>query len=175
MNNLLTMNGLNVFAFFVPTFILLAGVTDDLLSRKVHNWLVVSAVMVALVFQIFLGGWEAVSLGLLGFASAFFLCLPLVLAKMLGAGDMKLLMAFGLSTNISSVLGVTIFSLVWGALLGLFQALIRGEMKSLLVNTLKIAGMKKPHGDYHRVPYTIAMFFGWLTQLTMEQTGVRLW
>ena len=163
-------------ALLVPTSILLAGVIDDLRSRKVHNWLVLSALVVALTFQVYSGGWETTQWGLLGFATAFFICLPLVLTKMLGAGDMKLLMAFGLATNITSVIGVTLFSFIWGAILGILQAILRGEIKSLLINTIKIAGMRAvPTTEYHKVPYTVALFFGWLTQLTLTQTGFRLW
>lgn len=167
---------LSSLALLVPTSILLAGVIDDLKSRKVHNWLVLIAMVIALIFQIYSGGWEATKWGLLGSVTAFFLCLPLVLTKMLGAGDMKLLMAFGLATNIASVIGVTVLSLIWGALLGILQAVLRGEIKALLINTIKIAGMRKIQTtEYHRVPYTVALFFGWLTQVTLNQTGFRLW
>lgn len=164
------------FELLVPTSILLAGVIDDLRSRKVHNWLVLSAAMVALTFQIYSGGWSTLQWGLLGLVTAFFIYLPLVLTKMVGAGDMKLLMAFGLATNIASVIGVTIFSLVWGALLGLAQSIMKGEGKSLFMNMIKIVRMEKIKAtEYHRIPYTVALFFGWLTHLTLIQTEFSLW
>ena len=163
-------------SLFISTFILLAGVVDDLLYKKVHNWMVLAALTLALATQFYIGGTTAVGWGLLSALVAASLCLPLVLTGMLGAGDMKLLMAFGLVTTIPIVIGVTLLSLFWGAVLGLLQSLLRGEIKSLFMNTVKVARLKKVENeDYHRIPYTIALFFGWLTQLTLVQAGFSLW
>lgn len=164
--------------FLVPTFILLGGVIDDLHSRKIHNWLVLTAMFIALVFQIHSGGWEALKWGLLGFAMAGLICLPVVLARMLGAGDMKLMMAFGLSTSVAPVIEVTLFSLIWGSIMGILQALFRRDLKVLLKNTLKIVQIQMKETQkiqYHTIPYTVALFFGWLTHLTLKDIGFHLW
>ena len=167
---------LSSLSLFVSTFILLAGVVDDLLYKKIHNWMVLAALTLALVTQFYIGGTTAVGWGILSALVAASLCLPLVLTGMLGAGDMKLLMAFGLVTTIPIVIGVTLLSLFWGTVLGLLQSLLRGEIKSLFMNTVNVARFKKIESeDYHRIPYTIALFFGWLTQLTLAQAGVHLW
>ena len=160
----------------IPTLILLAGVIDDLFSKKIHNWLTLTALVVALIFQLYAGGWETLKWGLLGLVVALAISLPMVLSQMLGAGDMKLLMVFGLATGVTPVIKTVVFSLAWGALLGIFQSLFKGEIKSLLKNTIKIASLQKVQKtQYHTIPYTVALFFGWLTHISLNTIGFRIW
>ena len=159
-------------AHLVPSLILTAGLVDDLKTRKVHNWLVLSALAVALMGSYFLGGFDAVKDGLLGGGMAIALMLPMVLLGMLGAGDMKLMVAFGASTNTTVVLWVIIYSFIWGVVLGLIRALLQKEGWNLLKNTfLILKGKKRDEIKYHKIPYTVALFFGWLTHLSLQFQG----
>lgn len=158
----------------VPTLILLAGIVNDLKSKKIRNALVIVLALVSVMNAYYFGGHEGLTFGFLSLLIAFGSCLPLVLSGVLGAGDMKLLMAFALSVSPMSTFLVLLYSFFWGALLGLLRALLNKEGLQLLINTFDIAkGGKKAVAaeNLHKIPYTVALFFGWLTQLTL--TGFR--
>lgn len=148
----------------VPSVILLAGVVDDLRSRKVHNELVLACLFVAAAYTFYAGGLAGLGTGLLGMGAALFMTLPLVLFGILGAGDLKLFLAFGLATSWSTAVYVGIAALIWGAIFGVFRAAAGGELKALFANTMNLAS-RKPAGELHRIPYTIALLMGWLTYL----------
>lgn len=156
---------------------LLVGVIDDLKTRKIHNQLVIGvAVAAVLCSWLFRGGWPGVQSGMLACGAAIALTLPLVLSRVLGAGDMKLLMAFSLAVDWNTVLWLVMASLVWGTLLGLTRATLRGELGALLKSTALIAARKKTLNDgVHAIPYSVALFMGWLTCLTLQKTGGLWW
>ena len=154
----------------VPSFILLAGVVDDLRSRKVHNWLVGVLVVVAMAFQLFTQGWAGVQQGALGIGAAMVVGVPLVIFKLMGAGDMKLMLAFGMATSWKTTVAVMVLAIVWGALLGLIRAVVAGEFKKLMLSTYNVALKKAaPSSQLHKIPYTVALFFGWLTHLVLAR------
>ncbi len=160
----------------VSTLILLAGVVDDLRSRKVHNKLVVVLAAIGAAATLFVSGPQGLLWGLLAATCAIAICIPLVITNVLGAGDMKLLAAFGLTVQWSSVLWVVVYSLFWGALLGVFRSILRGEGLLLLKNTLKLVGRQNIEAQtLQKVPYTVALLFGWLTHIALVQaTGGSL-
>lgn len=158
--------------YLVPSLILLAGVVNDLKSRKVKNWLSLSCAALAISFSFFTGGMSAVNAGLLAFVTAFVICLPLVLMKLFGAGDMKLLLAFALSVKMEVVIYVIIYSLFWGAVLGLVQIIYQGRIKQLFKNTLSLIRVTAPKKiQLHTIPYTVPLFLGWLSYLSLKQVG----
>lgn len=151
-------------AVVVPTLILAVGVADDLRSRKVHNELVLACIGVAIAFCFYDGGAEGLLAGLLGLGAALIMTLPLVLFGILGAGDMKIFMAFGMAATWDAVVSTGISSLIWGAVFGIIRAALGGELKVLIQNTVGIAS-RKPTAELHRIPYTVALMMGWLTYL----------
>ena len=158
----------------LPTLILIVGVIDDLRSRKVHNWLILLLLGVALATTTYFNGWNGLKMGGLSLTVALVSCLPLVLTKIMGAGDMKLLMVFGIVVDPMTVVWVLVYSFVWGAILGVAQALLNKDGFNLLMNTFNIAtggGKQINKSKLHKVPYTVALFFGWLTQLSLTGFG----
>lgn len=161
-----------ILTLIIPTLILLAGVIDDLRSRKVHNRLVVTLMVIAMVSSFAMWGFHGVIFGLIAALVAVGIGVPLVIAGVIGAGDMKLMVAFGLATSWTAVLWVFIYSLIWGAALGVFRALLRGEGRVLLVSTMSVAMFKKSSPlPLQKIPYTVALFFGWLTLMSLTQFG----
>ncbi len=157
----------------LPTLILLSGVIDDLRCRKVHNILVLFCLLAALTTVGIQSGYMALPYALLSGVITLIICLPLVIAQVMGAGDMKLLMAFAVATGWSSALWVLIYSFLWGALLGVFRAILRGEGRLLLFSTIHVAMLKKASPlPLQKIPYTVALLFGWLTLLSL--TGFRI-
>lgn len=151
-------------SWLVPSLILAAGVIDDIRSRKVHNELVLVSLAIAAAYSIYAGGLAGLGTGLLGMGAALFMTLPLVLFGILGAGDLKLFLAFGLATSWNAAVYVGIAALIWGAIFGILRAAAGGQLKTLFANTVNLAS-RKPAGELHRIPYTVALLMGWLTYL----------
>lgn len=146
--------------------ILVAGVVDDLRTRKFHNELFLACCAAAVTVVLATGGWSALYLSLLGFGAGVAVLLPLVLLNMVGAGDMKLLAAFGIAAGWNAAVSVAVLSLFWGALFGFVRVLVNGEGKLLLANMVSIVSMKNRRElTLHRMPYSFALFVGWLTYL----------
>ncbi len=155
----------------VSSAILVAGVVDDLRSRKFHNWLFLTCAAIAVIAVVVMNGPAGMLMGLLGFAAGFALLTPLVLMRVIGAGDMKLLAAFGIVAGWEAVLTVSIAALLWGAVFGLVRTMLRGEIKTLASNMFSIAVLKERQGlTLQTMPFTVAILMGWLTHLVI--TGV---
>ncbi len=145
---------------------LLLGAVDDIRSRKVHNRLIAGIFISSLIVVIIVDGKIGLLDSLFSILTAFISVLPLYLLKALGGGDVKLFTAVAPLLNWKAVLVMLLASLVWGALLGLFQVLLKGQGKALLQNMLGIfLRNKPPEQNLHKIPYTIALLFGFLTSL----------
>ena len=155
--------------YILPATILIAALVDDLKTRKIHNKLVIVCFSVSFVIIAATGGLTGIKISLLASATALIIMLPFVLMKALGAGDMKLMMAFGIASNPNDVFWIIIYSFFWGAILGLFKAIMNKQGVELLKNTVKLASKKiKSQDELHKIPFTVALFFAWLTQLTLH-------
>jgi prepilin peptidase CpaA len=153
----------------VATAILAAGVVDDFRSRKFHNWLFLVCVAVAALSVLLAGGVQSFSIALLGLLAGVAVFLPLVMMKIIGAGDMKLMAAFGLAAGWDAVLQVAVFGLLWGAVFGVLATVFRGQGRVLVYNMFSIVMIRERKGlVLHKIPFTIAIFMGWLTFLTLR-------
>jgi prepilin peptidase CpaA len=82
------------FALIISGFTLVAAISDWR-TRKLPNWLTVSALVTALVFHIAMGGFSGLLFSLSGFAIGFGILLILWLVGGGGGGDVKLMGAVG--------------------------------------------------------------------------------
>lgn len=154
---------------WIASLILGAGVVDDLRSRKVHNWLAVLCFAIGLAANVYLQGWYGLQVGLLSSAVAFAASAPLFLAKMVGGGDVKLFVAFAASVSWTAALMTGFYALIWGAIFGLLQAIFQGQGTALFGNMMTLAVQRKSEGmSLHKIPFTVALFVGWLTTLKLE-------
>jgi prepilin peptidase CpaA len=155
---------------FIPlalaSLILLTGVVDDLRTRKFHNWLFLVCTLLAIATSVVIGGTSGLMTGALGFVAGFAVLLPFVLMGMVGAGDMKLMAAFGACAGWEAVLAVVVFSFIWGALFGVTRTVLSGQFKTLVLNIVAIATMKdRKNLVLQKIPFTIAILMGWMTDL----------
>ncbi len=144
----------------IATAILFCGVIDDLVSKKFHNWLFLVLFFLAIISNFYFQGSYGLKLGFTGLICAMFIFIPTVWLGALGAGDLKLMMAFGVLTQFETVLEVFVYSLFWGALFGLLRALFSGKFKTIFKKNMQNQGKT--------FPYTIALFLGWLNVLTLN-------
>jgi prepilin peptidase CpaA len=149
--------------------ILIAGVIDDLRSRKFHNWLFLACCALALLSVLIVNGWTGLYLSVFGFAAGIAVLLPFVLMGMIGAGDMKLMAAFGIVAGWNTVFSVAVMSLIWGAIFGVVKMAVSGQLKVLLNNMISIVTLnKRERLELHQIPYTIALLMGWLSHLVYQ-------
>ena len=164
-----TSNASLMISTVVATAIIAAGVVDDLRTRKFHNWLFLVCLGVATVSTLLTGGLANFSLALLGFLAAVAIYLPLVMMKIVGAGDLKLMAAFGLAAGWDPVWQTSLYGLFWGAAFGVLATVFRGQGRVLVHNMVSIVMVRERKGlELHRIPFTVAILMGWLTVLTLR-------
>lgn len=154
---------------WIASLILAAGVVDDLRTRKVHNWLAGLCFVIALGSSFYFAGWYGLQTGILSAVVAFAVCAPLFVLKIVGGGDVKLFIAFAASVSWTAALMTGFYSLVWGAVFGLVQAIMSRQGAALFNNMMILAVNRKSQGlSLHKIPFTVAMLVGWLTTLKLE-------
>jgi Flp pilus assembly protein protease CpaA len=155
-------------ALIIPSIILLVALVTDLKTRKIpNNWVLISIVL-ALINSYYFFELDGLKQGAIASAVALGMTLPLVLIGALGAGDMKLMFAFGLATTYPVVFTVIVFSFLWAVVVGLIIALFKKRGTLLLMNTLNLLTSKgKDTENLQKIPYTIALVLGWFTYLVI--------
>ena len=149
--------------------ILVCGLVEDFRSKKFPNWLFVACAIFGFATSIACGGAIGLQGAALGFLAGFATMLPLTLAGAVGAGDMKLLAAFGAASGSSAAWETGAFALVWGVAFGLARAAISGQIKSVFTNVRAVAVARSGEGlALHKIPFAAALFVGWLSALTYE-------
>ena len=152
-----------------PGAIIGAGVIDDLRTRKFHNWLFISCSVFALAVMLIFGGMQSLLPAVMGFLAGIIVLMPLVLLRVIGAGDMKLFAAFGILAGWTAVLNVMVLSLVWGALFGVLRTLLDGKGRVLVHNLASLVTLKKREElQLNRIPFTVAILMGWLSYLVIQ-------
>ena len=156
-------------SYVIPSVILLGALATDLRTRKIYNKWVAICIVLAIFNSFYFFGWEGLQQGALAGGLALVATVPLVLIGALGAGDMKILFAFGLASTYQGVFSVLIFSILWGGLIGIALAVLRGQGKRLFNNTLKII-LAKPRDEstYQKMPYSVALVLGWITFIVLS-------
>jgi Flp pilus assembly protein protease CpaA len=144
-----------------PISFLFAAVVDDLIYKKFHNWLFMALSGLGFVYLFTLAP-DGPTSGFYGFLAGGLVMLPLVLLGITGAGDLKFMMAFGLVTGLDGILWTAVYSLFWGALIGVGQVLLAGRLQQLYANFQMITYRMRPTNT-HKIPYTVAILLGWLT------------
>jgi Flp pilus assembly protein protease CpaA len=164
----------NLENFFVGALLLIAVILD-IRFKKIRNPIAVGMLVFTLVIQISLNGASSVGMALASFMTAFLICLPLFILRVFGGGDFKLLLAISPLLYWKSIVVIVAAALVWGALLGIFRALLHGQGQSLLGNLYGLLTKSRPHtSQLHMIPFTVAFFFGFMSWITLSQVGWKI-
>jgi prepilin peptidase CpaA len=164
----------SILTIATEAIILSLGVIDDLRSRKFHNSLFLFSCAIALIIVLTTQGFAGLYLSVFGFGAGIIVFLPLVLMGMVGAGDMKLVAAFGIIAGWNAVLTVTLYSLAWGAALGLVKSILSGHLKILLRNIVSVLSLQPREAlQLQKIPYAVALFVGWLSYLVVDYTASK--
>jgi len=152
----------------------------DLVTRRIPNWLVASALVAALVFNVQVVATTGVlsdavagiGKSFLGALTGLVVMLPLYLLHAMGAGDVKLMAAVGAFLGPIPTVGAVLLAFLAGGVLSLATALCSGTVKRVADNLRSMAigalsGIYKP-GDIQttgRLPYALAVAMGTAMQL----------
>ena len=149
--------------------ILLLACIDDLRSKKIHNKLILFLLPFVLGAVFFLQGLDGLKAGGLSAILALVIGIPLNLTRMIGGGDLKLLVLMAFTLTWRDFLWIGFYSLPWALLLGLIKISLDKKMKGFLLNLYFLFQDKKRGNlEFHTIPYSIALFFSWLSFLSLK-------
>lgn len=109
----------------------IASVTD-LTQGKIYNWLTLPAAIAGIAFSTYWGGWEGLGQALLGILVALGLYGWMFWIRMMGAGDVKLLMAFGAWGGMQYALRVGVLGVFVGGALAVVLLAFKGRLLTLI-------------------------------------------
>lgn len=168
-----------VCAVVMAIMVIVAVITDSREGR-IYNWLTAPGLLLGLALNAF-SGWDGVKGSLLGIAVGFaMLLVSSLFGRLLGGGDVKLLMAVGALEGPVFLLWTIVFMALAGGILAVVVSLWR---RDFLASLRRLGGglllrvfAKTPLdvGDAPataRLPYAIPIAIGSLVALYLQQTG----
>ena len=138
--------------------ILGVSVVDDLKSRKFHNFLWLSFLLLSLGYFFAFAEFGFEQLKAIALVSV--ICLPLVYHYILGAGDYKLLLLLALFLSVTEMAHLLALSFVWNALAGSCKFSV-----NLLTKT-------QTRRESLRFPFTFGIFLAWLSLAYLPTGGL---
>jgi prepilin peptidase CpaA len=130
----------------------------DLRFRRIPNWLTGSTLLVGLFANIWLSGFEGALYSLTGAALGLAILLPFYIFGTMGAGDVKLLAAFGAVLGPQMLVAIA----VYGSIIGGVQAVVilrRLRRVSLTLHQIVFMRMV-PSRSGAKAPYAVALSGG---------------
>ena len=145
---------------------------SDLRTRRIPNALTLGAAVVAPMFFGAVIGWQAVLWSVAGWCMGLLLFLPLFLLRGMGAGDVKLLAAFGAWLGPAGAWWVAIYGGIAGGAIAIPWLLFRGALGRTFGNVRALLGFwrlvgLRPHPELTvdsprtlRLPYALPLAVG---------------
>jgi prepilin peptidase CpaA len=122
----------------VVALVIVAAVWDWR-TRRIPNWLVATALIVALPLQIMLhGAAGGMQVWFLGALAGFLILLPGYLIRALGAGDVKLMAALGAMCGAALALEIAVIASALGGIWALVWLARRRQVRAGLSNTMSM-------------------------------------
>lgn len=149
----------------------------DLKSRKIYNKVLLPALFLALIIQIFSNGWSGLLSSLVGLIVGFLILLIPYMMKGMGAGDVKLMAVIGAIQGPLFIITTAVYMAFIGGfvalLLILFRLIKTKQWLSLFHrNSLMTYGMKlavvRSHSSNQTLPYAVAIVGGALCTLIFQ-------
>lgn len=174
----MTLDNVVLIKYVAATAILIWAVVEDLRTRRFTNrsFLVASGIGLAIVIgaSLYSGTWIHIRIALLGFLTGVIFFLPMVLTKIVGAGDMKLMAAVGIMIGWESLLWASLYAIIWAGIMGVLQVILKKQGGAVVQNLLSFALTQKSNREtLHYIPFTTPLFLGWMSLLVMPGGGFR--
>jgi prepilin peptidase CpaA len=134
-----------------------AATVDDLMRRRIANWIPVAALAGGFGWQIGQRGWWGALDALGGTAAGFAVFLVFYLLGGMGGGDVKLMAGFGALLGWPGVLWAALWTAFIGGILAVGALMFRAALR-------RIRGEKKNGDTKESIPYAPAIALGvWLS------------
>jgi len=139
----------------------LAATADDLLRRRIANWIPVAALAGGFGWQIGQSGWLGALYALGGTAAGFAVFLVFYLLGGMGGGDLKLMAGFGALLGIPGVFWAALWTALAGGILAVMVLAGRSVRRWFAAGR----GVEKENaGAKESIPYAPAIALGvWLS------------
>jgi prepilin peptidase CpaA len=117
-----------------PTFAILAlaivASGTDLFFGRIYNWLTLSMGLLGVIYAGIAAGWPGVGAAFLGIFAGLLIYGWMFWIRVLGGGDVKLLMAFGAWGGAHYVLNVAFLGILFGGVMALLVLVFKGRIGS---------------------------------------------
>jgi prepilin peptidase CpaA len=165
------------------TLCALAGAAFDLKSRRIPNFITGPSILCGLILHGMIDGWHGVLIALAAGLTCGVIFLIFYLAGGMGAGDVKLITAVGCLAGFSHIASILIITSLFGGVMAVGLAFMRGQLKQTLVNVGTLAAHHgeaglTPHPELNvknrstlRLPYGIAIAAG--STFTLLLSGLQ--
>lgn len=154
--------------------LLIAGIAliTDIRYHKVFNWLTLPAIGIGLILG-FIPGQGGMPSHILGAGVGFGIFFILYAMKIVGGGDVKLMIGLGAIMGYPFIFALTFYSLVAGAVIGIFEMIIskrflKGIKNIFLFFKQALTPELKPfipEKDMGKIPFAVSIFIGVIISL----------
>ena len=143
----------------------------DLKCQRIPNQLCMLTLITGFIVQGYFFGWSGLFTAFVGAGLAFVLLFPAFYFRLLGAGDVKLMVAIGAFLEVKLLLWSIIYAIIAGAITSIFLALYKLGWKAfaeVLLHYLRclylLQFIRASNQDFltMKVPYAPALALGWL-------------
>ena len=111
---------------------------SDITTRRIPNWLTFGGAAAALDAHAAISGWSGVTMAGSGWLVGVLLFAPMFLLMGMGAGDVKLLAAFGAWVGPSQTISIAIAAAITGAVMALIFVAVRRRLLQTLSNVFEL-------------------------------------
>lgn len=175
------------FLTIVVLSIALVATVTDVIYNKIFNWLTLPAMVLGLAFGAYSNGWMGLLQSFLGIGVALLLYGWMFAIRVMGAGDVKLLMAMGALGGVFFVIDIAVVAILVGGVMALGILIFKGRIREFarkIYRFLVSVFYKNLVVEFPEVDHKLTMPFGiaiavasaWvLLDNPMLKWGLRLW
>jgi len=181
------MSAYQIAAAALMTVMVAIAVYTDVRVGRIFNLLTAPCILLGLALNAACGGWDGLELALKGLALgiAIFIGSNILLGRILGGGDIKLLIAIGAIQGPQFLLWTCVYMAISGGILAVALSVCRGDFLASLKRLwagIFLRMFAKVKVDVHdsqsvaRLPYAVPIAIGsfvalWVLQLQSVWTG----
>lgn len=167
----------------IVTFVFLVALYFDLRFQRIPNLLCTVTLLTGFTVQCYFFGRSGLLSAFIGAGLAFVLLFPAFAFRLLGAGDVKLMVAVGAFLDVKLLLWSICYAIIAGAITSIFLALYRLGWKpffEIVLHYLRCLYlrqfMRASNRDFltMKVPYAPALAIGWLWACSQNEQIVGL-
>ncbi|WP_022942105.1 A24 family peptidase [Psychromonas hadalis] len=160
-----------IFKLSIIFLVFLIALYFDLRYQRIPNLLCFVTLLLGFMVQYYFSGWAGLFNAFIGAGLALVILFPAFALKLLGAGDVKLMVAIGSFLTVQLLLWSLIYAIIAGAITSIFLALYKlgwQRFSDVLFHYLRCLYLRQfiRASDQTflklKVPYAPALAIGWL-------------